>query len=94
MKEWSWDEFKSKADADFEKHKEYLIDKVGDYVCSTCKKVHYPTTEDINQKRPSTYYRGCRSCRLKSFTHAREYKKQKGNNYNKLYDTSLSSQIA
>jgi len=86
MKEWSWGEFKSRADADFEKHKDYLIDKGSDYICATCKKVHYPTTEDINQKRPSTYYKGCRACRFKSFTHARQYKKEKGNNYNKLYD--------
>lgn len=70
----------------------HLIDKEGDYVCCTCRKVWIPTDEDISRKRPSTYFKGCRPCRLKSFIKANEYKKIKGNNYNKLYDSLIVKQ--
>lgn len=79
---------KSKSEEDFERHKEYMIDKGYDYKCNTCKKVWYPTTEDISLKRPSCYYRGCGVCRLKSFTKGKEYKQKKGNNFNALYANS------
>lgn len=86
MKEYG--DYKSKSQAEFEKHKEFMIDKGYDYICNTCHKCWYPTVEDISLKRPSCYYRGCRICRNKSFTKAREYKEKKGNNYDKLYANS------
>jgi hypothetical protein len=83
MKEYG--DYKSKTQADFEKHKEYMIGKGYDYICNTCKRCWYPTEEDISLKRPSCYYRGCRSCRFKSYTKAVEYKQKKGNNFNAMY---------
>lgn len=79
MKEWG--EHKTKAQEDYEKHKDYLIDKEGDYICSvpSCKKVWFPTIEDTNRKRPSTFYRLCSACRMKSFLKGREYKKKERN---------------
>ena len=73
----------TKAQADYRKWKEHLIDKEGDYVCSipACNKIWYPTDADINRKRPSCYYKLCSACRLKSFLKGREYKQKKGNNY-------------
>jgi len=85
MKEYG--NYMTKAQAELEKHKEFLIDKGYDYICNTCHKVWVPNTSDISNKRPSCYYRGCRECRLKSFYKAREYKINKGtNNYDKLRD--------
>lgn len=80
----------TKAQADYNKWKDYLIDKEGDYVCSipTCNKVWYPCQDDINRKRLNCYYKLCSACRLKSFLKGREYKAKKGNNYDKLYDVS------
>ena len=83
MKEYG--DYKTKTQAEFDKHKEHMIGKGYDYICNTCKRAWYPTEEDISLKRPSCYYRGCRSCRLRSYTKAVEYKKKKGNNYDKLY---------
>lgn len=78
---------KTKAEADYEKWKDYLIDKNGDYICSVCKKVWYPTMEkDVNQKRPSVFCKLCNSCRLKSYLKGIEYKAKKGNNYDKNRD--------
>lgn len=80
-------DFKSKDLEDYERNKEFLIDKGHDYICNTCKKVWYPDVNDISSKRPSCYYRGCRKCREKSFLKAQEYKIKKGtNNYDKLRD--------
>lgn len=78
----------TKAEADYVKWKDYLIDKEGEYVCSirACNKVWSPTTKDINRKRPSTYYKLCSACRMKSYLKGLEYKKKKGNNYDALYD--------
>jgi hypothetical protein len=81
----------TKAEADYNKWKDYLIDKEGDYVCSipSCNKVWIPNENDINRKRPSCYYKLCAACRMKSFLKGREYKIKKGtNNYDKLYDKS------
>ena len=81
MKEWG--ELKTKAQEDYEKHKDHLIDKEGDYVCSvpSCKKVWFPTIElDTNRKRPSTFYRLCRDCRTKSYLKGLEYKEKKAKN--------------
>jgi hypothetical protein len=84
MKEYG--DYKSKSQAEFEKHKEYMIGKGYDYICNTCKRCWYPDEKDISMKRPSCYYRGCRVCRLKSYTKAVEYKQKKGtNNFNALY---------
>jgi len=83
MKEYG--DYKTKAQAEFEKHKEYMIGKDYDYICNTCKRCWYPTQDDISLKRPSCYYRGCRACRLKSYTKAVEYKQKKGNNFNAMY---------
>jgi hypothetical protein len=82
----------SKRQEDYNKWKDYLIDKEGDYKCSipSCSKVWIPTINDINRKRPSCYYKLCSACRMKSYLKGREYKAKKGNNYNKIYDTSLS----
>ena len=79
---------KNRLEEDFERNKDFLIDKGSDYICSTCKKVHYPNEGDISRKRPSCYYRGCRSCRLKSFTKAREYKEKRHNYYDKIKERS------
>ncbi len=46
------------------KYGEYLIDKVGDYKCNRCKKIYYPTTDDINVRAMHTYYKCCKICRL------------------------------
>jgi hypothetical protein len=79
----------SKAEYEYNKWKDHLIDKEGGiYICSVCKKVWNPTIEDINAKRMTTYCKLCRACRLKSFLKGREYKGKKGNNYNKLYDSN------
>jgi hypothetical protein len=85
MKEWG-EGVISKAEADYRKWKEYMIDKDGEYKCSVCKKVWIPCDIDINRKRPSTYYKLCSACRMKSFIKGREYKEKKGNNYNALND--------
>jgi hypothetical protein len=77
---------KTRAQVEFEKHKDHYIDKEGAYVCSVCKKEWIPDVDDINRKRPSCYCKLCKSCRLKSFTKAREYKALKGNNYDKNRD--------
>jgi hypothetical protein len=86
MKEYG--QHKTKAQEDYEKWKDYLIDKEGDYRCSilSCNKVWHPNENDINRKRPSCYYKLCSACRMKSFLKGREYKKKKGNNYDALYD--------
>lgn len=84
MKEWG--DYKTKAQAEEEKWRDYQVDKGGDYICSVCKRVWLPSTADINVKRPSTYYKLCSACRMKSFLKAQEYKKKKGNNYDKLRD--------
>jgi hypothetical protein len=87
MKEYG--QHKTKAQEEYEKWKDHLIDKEdGIYICSvvSCNKVWIPTIEDTNRKRPSTYYKLCRACRLKSFLKAKEYKEKKGNNYDKLRD--------
>jgi hypothetical protein len=86
MKEYG--QHKTKAQHEAEKWGAYMVDKDGDYVCSVCKKVWIPTVDDVNRKRPSTYYKLCSACRFKSFLCARLYKKEKGNNYDALYDTS------
>jgi hypothetical protein len=85
MKEYG--QHKSKAQEDYEKHKDHLIDKKGDYVCSipACQKVWYPKIEDVNRKRPSCYYKLCSACRMKSYLKGLEYKKNKGNNFNAMY---------
>ncbi len=83
MKEWGGI---SKAEADYRKWKEHLIGKEGDYICSVCKKVWIPNEDDINRKRLSTYYKLCSACRLKSYINSKIYKKDKGNNYDKLRD--------
>jgi hypothetical protein len=87
MKEWG-EGILTKAETDYIKHKDFLIDKTGDYICTVCKKVWVPTINDVNQKRPSTYYRLCCACRLKAFNKGREYKKKNGNNFNALYDAN------
>lgn len=81
---------KTKRQEEEEKWKDYYVDKEGDYICSVCKKVWYPTEADINQKRPSTYCKLCSACRFKSFTMARKYKALYGNNYDKLRDGDAS----
>ena len=80
----------SKAQADYKKWKDYLVDKEGDYICSVpaCKKTWYPTTNDINRKRPSCYYKLCGACRMKSYLKGVEYKQKKGNNFNAMYSNS------
>jgi hypothetical protein len=85
MKEWG---SITKAEAEDKKWKEHLIDKGTDYVCSVpaCHKVWFPNENDINRKRPSTYYKLCSACRRKSYLKGLEYKKKKGNNYNAMYD--------
>lgn len=83
MKEYG--NHKSKIEEYFERHKDCIIDKGSDYVCSKCKKIWYPTIEDVNAKRLWCYYKGCTSCRFKSFTKAREYKER-----DKLKDASIS----
>ena len=80
---------KSKMEEDFDRNKEYMIGKGYDYICNTCKKVHYPNEGDISLKRPSCYYRGCRSCRLKSFTEARKYREKRGNYHDKIVERGL-----
>jgi hypothetical protein len=86
MKEYG--NHKTKAQADEEKWRDYQIDKQGDYICSVCKKIWFPTMEkDVNQKRPSVFCKLCTDCRLKSFLKGREYKKKvETNNYDALYD--------
>ena len=87
MKEYG--QHKTRAEEEYEKWKEHLIDKDGEYRCSvvSCNKVWYPTIEDTNRKRPSTYYKLCRVCRTKSYLKGLEYKKKVGtNNYDKLRD--------
>jgi hypothetical protein len=87
MKEYG--QHKTKAQEEYEKWKDHLIDKEGDYICSvpSCSKVWIPTIEDTNRKRPSTYYKLCRACRMKSYLKGLEYKKKVGtNNYDKLRD--------
>ena len=77
MKEWG--EHKTKAQEEYEKHKDHFIGKEGDYVCSilACSKVWSPIEpDDVNRKRPSCFYKLCSACRLKSFTKAREYKER------------------
>ena len=86
MKEWG-EGILTKAEADYIKHKDFLIDKQGDYRCTVCKKVWFPNMDnDVNKKRPSTYCRLCSACRLKAFNKGREYKKINGNNYDKNRD--------
>ena len=80
----------TKAQADYNKWKDYLIDKEdGIYRCSipSCNKIWHPCQDDINRKRLNCYYKLCSACRLKSYLKGREYKAKKGNNYDKLYDT-------
>jgi len=87
MKEYG--QHKTKAQEDYEKWKDYLIDKEGEYRCSisSCNKVWFPTDADINRKRPSCYYKLCSACRMKSFLKGRDYKKKREvNNYDALYD--------
>ena len=81
----------SKRQEEYEKWKDYLIDKEGDYRCSipSCNKVWFPTIEDTNRKRPSCFYKLCRECRKKSYLKGLEYKKKKGNNYDALYPPPL-----
>ena len=81
-------DFERRCKDEFEKYKDYLIDKGSDYICGTCNKVWYPTSADVNSKRLTHYFKGCTSCRLKSYAKNREYKQKKGNNYDKLYDVS------
>jgi hypothetical protein len=66
----------SKAEAEYRKWKEHLIGKEGDYVCSipACNKIWFPTIEDTNRKRPSTFYKLCRECRTKSYLKGLENK--------------------
>lgn len=85
MKEYA-EGVKTKAEADEEKWKDYQIDKQGDYICSVCKRAWIPDLSDINTKRMTTYYKLCKNCRMKCFLKAQEYKKKKGNNYDKLRD--------
>lgn len=87
MKEFG--SMKTKREEEYEKWKDHLIDKEGDYICAipACKKVWFPTTNDVNRKRPSCYYKLCSACRMKSFLKGREYKQKKEtNNYDALYD--------
>jgi DNA-directed RNA polymerase subunit RPC12/RpoP len=86
MKEYG--NHKTKSDEEEERWREYRIDKVGDYVCSVCKKTWVPDITDINTKRMTTYYKLCKACRMKSFLKGREYKGKKGNNYDKLRDSN------
>lgn len=77
----------TKAEADYEKWKDYLVDKEGGiYICSLCKSTWNPNQNDINLKRPSTFYKLCSACRMKAFLKGRDYKKEKGNNYDKCRD--------
>lgn len=86
MKEYG--NYKTKDEAEYEKWKDYLIDKKGDYICSvpSCRKVWFPEVKDINVKRMTVYYKLCTECRMKSFLKCREYKAKKGNNYDKNRD--------
>jgi hypothetical protein len=80
-------QYKTRAEMEFEKHKDHYVDKEGAYICTVCKKTWVPTIEaDLNKKRPSCFCKLCTRCRLKSFTKAREYKAKKGNNFDKLRD--------
>lgn len=88
MKEWG--EHKTRAEEEEEKWRDHFIDKEGDYICTVCKKVWYPTITDINQKRPSTYCKLCTACRFKSFTMRRYYKERNGNNFNALYPSKYN----
>ena len=92
MKEWG--EQKTRAEFEFEKHKDHYVDKEGDYICSVCKKTWFPRIpEDVNQKRPSCFCKLCTSCRFKSFTMRRKYKALKGNNYDKLRDGEINASL-
>lgn len=85
----------TKRQEEYEKWKDYLIDKGGDYRCSipACNKIWFPTDADINRKRPSCFYKLCSACRMKSFLKGREYKKKKGNNYDALYDANSQTTL-
>lgn len=86
MKEYG-EGVKTKAEAEAEKWRDYQVDKEGDYICSVCKKTWIPDVSDVNTKRPSTYYKLCKKCRMKAFLKGREFKQKKGtNNYDKLRD--------
>ena len=90
MKEWG-EGVISKAEYDFEKWKDHHIDKVGDYICSVCKCVWFPTIpEDVNTKRLSCYCKLCKKCRMKAFLKGKEYKAKHGNNYDKNRDGNAS----
>lgn len=85
MKEWG-EGVKTKAQYEEEKWRDYHIDKVGDYICSVCKKVWVPDTTDVNTKRMTTYFKLCKVCREKAFLKGRAYKAKNGNNYDKNRD--------
>lgn len=87
MKEWG-EGVKSKAEYEFEKWKDYHIDKEGDYICTVCKHIWKPDIEDVNTKRPSCYCKLCKKCRMKAFLKGREYKAKHGNNFNALYPSN------
>jgi len=73
----------SKREEEYEKWKEHLIGKEGNYVCSipACNKIWFPTIEnDVNRKRPSCFYKLCSACRMKSYLKGLEYKEKKKNN--------------
>lgn len=65
----------TKAEAEYEKWKDYMVDKEGGiYNCSLCKRTWKPNENDVNSKRPSTYYKLCSACRMKAFLKGRKYK--------------------
>lgn len=85
MKEYS--NYMTKSQAEYEKWKDYLVDKQGEfYNCSLCKKNWIPTVDDVNRKRPSTYYKLCSACRGRALLKSKEYKMKHGNNYDKNRD--------
>ena len=60
---------------DFDKkYKDYLIGKDGDFTCNKCKKIWYPTPDDVNKKAMHTYYKCCGTCRLYLYSKSLEYK--------------------
>ena len=79
----------SKAQVEYNKCKDHLIDKGGFYICTLCKKTWDPTNDDVNRKRPSTYYKLCSACRARAFLKTKEYKMNKGNNFDALYPPKL-----
>jgi len=44
--------------------------------CYKCFKYHTPTTADISQKRPSTYFKICRECRTYINTKKKKYEER------------------